>query len=79
MPLIDHRDIARQHRTKLLQSVACAVRPGDTITGRVEVTSARTDKPITALRTTVTRDDGTVVLDGTAVCYTMEITTGNAQ
>jgi acyl dehydratase len=52
------------------------VRPGDTITGRVEVTSARTDKPITELKTTVTRDDGTVVLDGTAVCYTMDITTG---
>ena len=28
MPLIDHRDIARQHRTKLLQSVACAVGAG---------------------------------------------------
>jgi acyl dehydratase len=52
------------------------VRSGDTITGRVEVTSARTDKPITELKTTVTRDDGTVVLDGTAVCYTMDITTG---
>ena len=48
---------------------------GDTITGRVEVISARTDKPITELRTTVTRDDGTVVLDGTAVCYTMDIAT----
>jgi acyl dehydratase len=55
------------------------VRPGDTITGRVEVTSARTDKPITELKTTVTRDDGTVVLDGTAVCYTMEVTTGTQQ
>src|SRR4051812_32483232 len=30
MPLIDHRDIARQHRTKLLQSVACAVGVGKT-------------------------------------------------
>lgn len=50
------------------------VRPGDTITGRVEVTEVRTDKPITKLRTTVTRDDGTVVLRGTAVCYTMAIT-----
>jgi acyl dehydratase len=49
------------------------VRPGDTITGRVEVTSVRIDKPITELKTTVTRDDGTVVLDGTAVCYTMDI------
>jgi acyl dehydratase len=50
------------------------VRPGDTITGRVEVTDVRTDKPITTLRTTVTRDDGTVALMGTAVCYTMAIT-----
>jgi len=47
------------------------VRPGDTITGRVEVTEARDDKPITKLNTTVTRGDGTVVLEGTAVCYTM--------
>ena len=50
------------------------VRPGDTITGRVEITQARADKPITTLRTTVTRDDGTVALDGTAVCYTMAMT-----
>jgi acyl dehydratase len=49
------------------------VRPGDTITGRVEVTDVRTDKPITKLRTTVTRDDGTVALEGTALCYTMAL------
>jgi len=49
------------------------VRPGDTITGRVEITEVRTDKPITKLRTTVTRDDGIVALDGTAVCYTMAL------
>lgn len=48
-------------------------RPGDTITGRVEVTGVREDKPITTLRTSVTRGDGVVVLEGTAVCYTMEI------
>src|SRR3954470_17936634 len=30
MPLIDHRDIARQHRKKLLKSVACAVGVGKT-------------------------------------------------
>ena len=52
------------------------VRPGDVITGRVEIIEARADKPVTKLRTTVTRDDGTVALDGTAVCYTMAITTG---
>ena len=49
------------------------VRPGDTITGRVEVLEAREDKPITTLRTTVTRGDGTVVLEGTAVTYTMAL------
>lgn len=54
------------------------VRPGDTITGRVEVTEARADKPITKLKTTVTRDDGTLVLDGTAVCYTMDMTAKGA-
>jgi acyl dehydratase len=55
------------------------VRPGDTITGRVEVTSTRADKPITELKTSVTRDDGTVVLDGTAVCYTMDLTSRDVQ
>ncbi len=49
------------------------VRPGDTITGEVKVTKVRADKPITELETRVLRGDGTVVLDGTAVCYTMPI------
>lgn len=49
------------------------VRPGDTITGRVEVVEVRHDKPITKLSTRVTRDDGTLVLEGDAVCYTMRI------
>ena len=49
------------------------VRPGDTITGRVEVTAVREDKPITELRTSVVRDDGTVVLEGTAVTWTMDL------
>jgi acyl dehydratase len=53
------------------------VRPGDTITGRVEVISVRIDKPITTLKTTVTRGDGTVMLDGTAVCYTMAMGSGH--
>jgi acyl dehydratase len=48
-------------------------RPGDVITGAVEVTAARTDKPITELRTTVTRGDGTVLVEGTAVCYTLSL------
>jgi acyl dehydratase len=49
------------------------VRPGDSITGRVEVREVRDDKPITKIDTRVTRDDGTVVLEGDAVCYTMTI------
>jgi acyl dehydratase len=49
------------------------VRPGDSITGEVRVTGVRADKPITELETRVVRGDGTVVLDGTAVCYTMPI------
>ncbi len=46
------------------------VRPGDTITGAVEVLKVRADKPLTELKTTVTRDDGTLVLEGEALCYT---------
>jgi acyl dehydratase len=49
------------------------VRPGDKITGAVEVLKVRTDKPITELKTTVTRDDGTVALEGKALCYTMPL------
>jgi acyl dehydratase len=45
------------------------VRPGDRITAEVEVLERREDKPIGTLRTTITRDDGTTVLDGTAVVY----------
>ena len=54
-------------------SCKAPVRPGDTITGEVEVTGSRADKPIAELKTRVVRDDGTVVLEGTAVCYTMPI------
>jgi acyl dehydratase len=46
------------------------VRPGDTITGHVEVLEVRTDKPICRLRTTVTRDDGTVAVEGQALTWT---------
>ncbi len=49
------------------------VRPGDTITGEVRVLTVRADKPITELHTRVIRGDGTVVLDGQAVCYTMAL------
>jgi acyl dehydratase len=49
------------------------VRPGDTITGAVEVVEVREDKPITRLKTSVHRQDGVVVLEGTALCYTMAL------
>ena len=53
-------------------SFKAPVRPGDTITGEVEVTSVREDKPITELVARVLVD-GKVVLDGTAICYTMPL------
>ncbi len=46
------------------------VRPGDEITAEVEVVEAREDKPLTRLRTTITNQEGTVVLDGTALVWT---------
>jgi acyl dehydratase len=54
-------------------SFKAPVRPGDTITGEVRVTKVREDKPITQLETRVLLSDGTVVLDGNAICYTMPI------
>ena len=45
------------------------VRPGDEITAEAEVLEVRDDKPICRLRTTITNQDGTVVLDGTALVY----------
>ena len=45
------------------------VRPGDVITAEVEVLEVRTDKPIVTLRTTITNQEGTVVLDGQATVY----------
>jgi acyl dehydratase len=54
-------------------SFTAPVRPGDTITGEVEVLEVRHDKPITKVRTTVTRDDGVVAVDGTSLCYTMPL------
>lgn len=54
-------------------SFRAPVRPGDTITGSVEVLEVRTDKPITKLAVQVTRQDGVVALDGTALCYTVAL------
>jgi len=44
-------------------------RPGDTITAEVEVLERRDDKPIGTLRTTITDQRGTTLIDGTAVVY----------
>jgi acyl dehydratase len=51
-------------------SFKAPVRPGDEITAEVEVLESREDKPIRRLRTTIRNQDGTVVLDGTALVYT---------
>lgn len=51
-------------------SFRAPVRPGDTITAQVEVLEAREDKPITKLRTTITNQDDTVVLEGEALVWT---------
>jgi acyl dehydratase len=51
-------------------SFTAPVRPEDEITAEVEVLEAREDKPITKLRTTITNQEGTVVLDGTALVWT---------
>ena len=51
-------------------SFMAPVRPGDVITAEVEVLDARDDKPITRLHTTITRQDGVVVVDGNALVWT---------
>jgi acyl dehydratase len=43
----------------------------DTITATAEVVSVHRYKPVTQLRIVVTREDGEVVLEGEAWCYTM--------
>lgn len=50
------------------------VTPGNTITGEVVITTVRSDKPITELDTRVVLGDGTVVLEGNVVRYTVPIT-----
>jgi acyl dehydratase len=50
-------------------SFKAPVGPGDEITAEVEVVEARDDKPITKLRTTITNQDGVVVLDGSALVW----------
>ena len=51
-------------------SFRAPVRPGDSIMAEVEVLEVRPDKPISKLRTSITNQDGTVVLDGEALVWT---------
>ena len=44
---------------------------GNTVTAEAEVVGARADKPITRLRCVARREDGTEVLRGTCLVYTM--------
>ena len=50
-----------------------AVKVGERITGRVEVTSVRDDKPICTLATSVRNAQGETCLVGTAVTYTVPL------
>ncbi len=59
-------------------SFKAPVRPGDEITAEAEVLDMRDDKPICTLRTTITNQDGTVVLDGTALVYREPMTTASS-
>jgi acyl dehydratase len=54
-------------------SFKAPVRPGDVLTAEVEVLEARDDKPLTKLRTTITNQEDTVVLDGSALVWTEPI------
>ena len=49
---------------------------GDTVTAEAEVIEARSDKPITRLRCIARREDGTEVLRGECLVYTMRPDTG---
>lgn len=51
------------------------VKPGDTITAKVEVTDVRDDKPISTLDCLITNQDGVTVLDGTALVWTEPLAT----
>ena len=55
-------------------SFKAPVRPGDEITAEVEVLEVHPSKPVAKVRTTITRKDGTVVLDGDAHVYRVDLT-----
>jgi len=49
---------------------------GDTVTAEAEVIEARSDKPITRLRCVARTQDGTEVLRGECLVYTMQVADG---
>jgi acyl dehydratase len=51
-----------------------AVYVGDTVTGRVEITTVRPDKPICTLAVSVRNQKGEVCLSGVATTYTAALT-----
>ena len=51
-------------------SFKAPVRPGDEITAEVELLELREDKPLSTLRTTITNQEGAIVLEGTALVWT---------
>lgn len=51
-------------------SFKAPVRPGDEITAEVELLDVREDKPLSTLRTTITNQEGAIVLEGTALVWT---------
>jgi acyl dehydratase len=51
----------------------------DTITAQAQVLSVHASKPVTELAVRVTRQDGTVVLEGVAWCYTFAGNRGGPQ
>jgi acyl dehydratase len=50
-------------------SFRAPVRPGDELTAEARVVDRHASKPVTTLGTTITNQDGVVVLDGTAVVW----------
>ena len=76
-PVLDE-DTGPFHHTVFLHTdwrFLAPVKPGDEITAEVEVIGMREDKPVTTLRTTVTDQDGRIVLDGKAVTWSEPLPT----
>jgi acyl dehydratase len=53
------------------------VRPGDVITACGEIVEVHPSKPICTMRTTITNQEGTVVVEGSAIVYREPLPTGS--